>query len=182
MEMIVENRLHTGASMAVAENTPGHDCDPSRESPGVEHVAKRIYRFVVSTRRMSSSSVLGIAPLQSDATTGVSVVFLLILLALTAVIIAGGWKMLAKAGEPGWGVIVPIYNTYLFFKIGGNSGWWLLALFVPLVNLYALYRMSSGISEAFGQGAGFTVGLFLLPGIFHAILGFGDYRYRGRPN
>lgn len=131
---------------------------------------------------MGISSTIAFAPLQSDAATGVSVVFFLIVLALAAVFIAGGWKMLAKAGEPGWGIIIPIYNTYLLLKIGGNSGWWLLAFLIPLVNLYALYKLASGLSEAFGQGAGFTVGLFLLPGIFHAILGFGDYQYQGRPN
>jgi maltodextrin utilization protein YvdJ len=29
----------------------------------------------------------------------------------------------------------------------------------------------------FGKGGGFTVGLLLLPGIFHCILGFGSAQY-----
>lgn len=132
---------------------------------------------------MKLISATGAVPLQSDAAaTGVGLAFLLFALALTVLLIAGGWKMLSKADEPGWGIIIPIYNTYLLFKIGGNEWWWLLVLFIPLVNLYALYKMANGISTAFGQGAGFTIGLFLLPGIFHAILGFGDYQYQGQPN
>ena len=31
------------------------------------------------------------------------------------------WKIYVKAGVPGWGVLVPIYNVYLLFKIAWNT-------------------------------------------------------------
>ena len=31
------------------------------------------------------------------------------------------WKVYVKAGIPGWGVLVPIYNMYLLFKIAWNT-------------------------------------------------------------
>ena len=50
-------------------------------------------------------------------------------------VIIGGWKMFVKAGKPGWGVIIPFYNTYLLCKIAGRPGWWLILFFIPIVNI-----------------------------------------------
>jgi hypothetical protein len=33
----------------------------------------------------------------------------------------GLWPTLEKAGLPGWGALIPIYNVYLIFKLGGVS-------------------------------------------------------------
>lgn len=42
--------------------------------------------------------------------------------------VIAGWKLFAKAGEPGWKSLIPIYNTYIYFKIVGmkNYFWGLL--------------------------------------------------------
>lgn len=103
-------------------------------------------------------------------------------IALTLVVLAGVWKTFTKAGEPGWAAIIPIYNFYVMLKIGNNEWWWLLIIiFVPLVNIYGLYKMHAGIAKAFGQGIGFTLGLWILGFIFYPLLGFGDYQYQGPP-
>jgi fructose-specific phosphotransferase system IIC component len=44
-------------------------------------------------------------------------------LALVVVVIIGGWKMFEKAGQPGWAILVPIYNAYILLKIAGRPGW-----------------------------------------------------------
>ena len=106
---------------------------------------------------------------------------LVVWLAVVAVYVAGAWKTFTKANQPGWAAIIPIYNMYVMFKIGGNDWWWVLVMFVPLVNIYASYKMFSGVSNAFGQGIGFTLGLWALGFIFFPLLGFGDYTYRGSP-
>lgn len=93
--------------------------------------------------------------------------------------IAGMWKTLDKANEPGWAAIIPIYNIYKLLKIGGNSGWWVIGIFIPLVNVFVVYTVARGVAKAFGQGLGFTLGLWFLGFIFFPILGFGDYRYQG---
>lgn len=107
------------------------------------------------------------------------VFILLIPLVILVIVIAGVWKTFTKAGQPGWAAIVPIYNLYIMLKIGDNEWWWLLVIiFVPLVNLYGLYKMFKGIAEAFGQGIGFALGLWFLGFIFFPLLGFGDYTYQ----
>ncbi|MFY7896491.1 MAG: DUF5684 domain-containing protein, partial [Phycisphaerales bacterium] len=59
---------------------------------------------------------------------------MLLWIALIVLVIAGSWKVFAKAGQPGWAVLVPIFNTYTLLKIVGRPWWWLLLLFIPFVN------------------------------------------------
>jgi hypothetical protein len=42
------------------------------------------------------------------------VLFMLIMLAFGLFIIVSMWKVFEKAGQPGWGILIPIYNIYLF--------------------------------------------------------------------
>ena len=44
--------------------------------------------------------------------------------------VVAGWRIFAKAGQPGWASIVPFYNSYIEFKIYWGNGWLFL---VPLV-------------------------------------------------
>jgi hypothetical protein len=125
--------------------------------------------------------------LQANSEAGAAVagafflVMLLVSLLIAVATIAGMWKTFSKAGEPGWAAIIPIYNVYVMTQIGDNEWWWLLLLLVPIVNLYAQYKIFKGVSEAFGQGLGITLGLFFLPFVFFPILGFGDFEYVGAP-
>ncbi|UPW01270.1 DUF5684 domain-containing protein [Halorussus gelatinilyticus] len=107
-------------------------------------------------------------------------VFLVFALGLTVLMIASMWKVFDKADQPGWAAIVPIFNTYIMLKIGDNPGWYLLLMMVPLVNLYAGWKMYVGLAKAFGKDVGWGLGLWFLPMIFFPILAFGDATYRGR--
>lgn len=107
---------------------------------------------------------------------------LLFWLAVVVVVIVGGWKMFEKAGQPGWAILIPIYNAYIMLKIAGRPGWWLLLYLIPLVNIVVAVVVAIDIAKAFGQGAAFGFFLlFLLCGIGYLVLGFGNYRYQGRP-
>jgi hypothetical protein len=88
------------------------------------------------------------------------------------------WKIFAKAGQPGWAAVIPIYNTYVLLKVASKPGWWLILFFVPLVNLVIMILADIGLAKNFGPGAGFAVGLILLPIIFLPILAFGSATYR----
>jgi hypothetical protein len=103
-------------------------------------------------------------------------------LALTVVVIIGMWKVFEKAGQPGWGCIIPIFNIYCLVKIAGKEWWWLLLYFIPLVNIIISIIVLLSVSQNFGKGVGFAVGLIFLPFIFFPILGFGDATYGpGKP-
>ena len=104
---------------------------------------------------------------------------IIIYLAIVVLEIAAMWKVFAKAGQPGWGAIIPIYNIYLLCKVGGKPGWWTILFLIPIVNIVLAILVWHGVSTNFGHGAGFTVGLILLGLIFVPVLGFGSSAYRG---
>ena len=105
--------------------------------------------------------------------------WIIICLVFVVIAIAGMWKAFEKAGQPGWGSIIPVYNSYLMLKIGGKPGWWLLLFLIPGVNIIFAIRTINMISKSFGKDEGFTIGLLLLGFIFWPILGFGDAQYQG---
>lgn len=48
----------------------------------------------------------------------------LVFVAVVAVFtIIAGWKIFAKAGEKGWKILIPIYNSYIALKIVGMNFW-----------------------------------------------------------
>ena len=110
------------------------------------------------------------------------------------------WKLFTKAGQPGWAAIIPIYNLIVFIQIAKKPTWWVIWFFAPvllgllagvlppflflILNLVAVVGLivfaillQVGIAKAFGQGAGFAVGLIFFNIIFMAILAFGNYQY-----
>lgn len=89
------------------------------------------------------------------------------------------WKVFVKAGRPGWAILVPFYNAYVFLKIAGRPGWWLLLFLIPLVNIVIGFIVTIDIAKSFGKGVGFAMGLIFLGPIFYAILGFGQAEYKG---
>lgn len=107
--------------------------------------------------------------------------FLLLYLALIIVVIVGWWKVFEKAGHPGWAAIIPIYNAYILCKIAGRPGWWVILMFIPVVNLVIAIMALIGLAQNFGRGAGTAIGLLLLPIVFYPILAFGSARYQGQP-
>lgn len=107
---------------------------------------------------------------------GNSGVFLLSLLIAVFILVAM-WRVFAKAGQPGWGCLIPFYNVYLMLKIAGKPGWWLIFFFIPIVNIVVQIVMTIGIAKNFGRGGWFAAGLIFLPIIFFPILAFGESVY-----
>lgn len=98
---------------------------------------------------------------------------------VTYVLVAiGMWPMLIKAGKPGWGGFIPIYNIYLQIKFAGRSGMLLILYILPIVNVIVAIVVALGVARAFGKGPfyGFFL-LFLLQPIGYLMLGFGSSRY-----
>jgi hypothetical protein len=104
----------------------------------------------------------------------------LIILALVIFMIAAVWKVFAKAGEPGWACLIPIYNIIVLLKISGKPVWWIILFIIPFVNFIISLLVSLGLAKNFGKGGGFGVGLWLLGPIFFPILGFGDAKFVGQ--
>jgi hypothetical protein len=105
--------------------------------------------------------------------------FIITLLIISIISIAGMWRVFTKAGEAGWAAIVPIYNIYIMTRIGGKPGIWVLYCLIPIVNLVFVIWLYNMVSKSFGQDEGFTFGLVLFGFIFWPLLGFGNYEYHG---
>jgi len=90
------------------------------------------------------------------------------------------WRVFSKAGRPGWAAIIPIYNIYTLVKVSGNSGWFTLLYFIPIVNIIIAVIVALGVAKNFGKSGVFgVVGLFLFSVIGYLILGFGSAQYVG---
>jgi len=100
-------------------------------------------------------------------------------LAVVVVFIIAEWRIFEKGGQPGWAVLIPIYNLYVLLKMVGRPGWWLLLMLIPIVNFIVAIIVLNDLSKSFGQGVGFTLGLIFLSPIFILMLGFGDFKYIG---
>ena len=98
-------------------------------------------------------------------------------LIVTIFMLASMWKIFVKAGQPGWGCIIPIYNTYLMLVIAGKPVWWLILYFIPVVNFVVSIIVFAEIAQRFGKNPVFVAGMIFLPFIFFPILGFGSAKY-----
>ena len=103
----------------------------------------------------------------------------LMALIIAILVIVAMWRIFKKAGEPGWKAIIPIYNSYILFKIVWDTKFfWIsfgLGLLSSIVNVlpaigWLSYLISiatfiievmvlNRLSKSFGHGTGFTIGL-----------------------
>src|SRR2546421_723618 len=113
--------------------------------------------------------------------SGAAMVPCVLYLAAIVLVVIGFWKVFEKAGQPGWGAIVPIYNIYLLCKVAGRPGWWVILMFIPIVGQVISIILMLDVAKAFGKGVGFALGLIFLGVIFFPILGFSDAQYQGPP-
>ena len=110
--------------------------------------------------------------------------FFFVFLVIGIVCLIGMWKVFDKAGQPGWAVLIPIYNLIVLLRVAGLPWYWVFAPFVAIIPILGwiaylvwIVWVHHRISTRFGQGVGFTIGLTLLGPIFWLILGFGSAKY-----
>ncbi len=56
-------------------------------------------------------------------------------LAVQVIHFLGTWKLYVKAGRKAWEAAIPIYNGIILMKIINRPKWWIILLFIPVVNL-----------------------------------------------
>ena len=106
-----------------------------------------------------------------------ALLFILIGLAFTVFWIAGAWRMFEKADQPGWGILVPVYNLLLIVRIAGSPDWMFILLLIPGVNIVAHIFVCLELGKRFSRGAAFTIGLIFIPAVFYALIGFSSDQY-----
>ncbi len=90
------------------------------------------------------------------------------------------WKIYAKAGQPGWAAIIPIYNLVVMFKII-KMDWWhiLIMIFVPFAQIVYSILIPIKLAKVFGKSTGFGVLSIFFSIICYPILAFGSAKYEG---
>lgn len=107
------------------------------------------------------------------------------------------WKLLSKAGKPGWAILIPFYGSYKMFETTFGVGYGYLTFlplatiiinFIPILGqivsiiVYVLYIFVFPVMFAKRYGAGnfLAIGVILLPVICLPILAFNSvYQYMG---
>jgi hypothetical protein len=105
--------------------------------------------------------------------TGMAPVIALVGIVVGLVNLAAFWKLFEMGGQPGWAIIVPIYNVVILSRLSGRSGWWILWFLFPVIGvLIWSLTVYIPIAQSHGRGAAFGLGMAILPIIFVPILVF----------
>lgn len=87
--------------------------------------------------------------------------------------IIGLWGMFEKAGEPGWKILIPLYNFYVWLKIIDKPLWWYIFLLIPFINVFTVMLMVVEFLKNFHK---FSLGqqalAVIFPYIYLPYLGF----------
>ena len=125
------------------------------------------------------------------AILGAFAILFIIMIALMVLMTIANWFVFKKIGKKGWESLIPFHSTFVLYESVGLCPAWLLlilyggiipiiggiAVFIAAIALAIIYKIK--LSKAFGHGAGFAVGLILLPVVFYPILAFGSSKYVG---
>lgn len=118
----------------------------------------------------------------TEPAVGAGAVFGMFLVFLVIAAVIGGLAMMGmfkKAGRKTWEAFVPIYSSVVLYRIAGMSGWWLLAAFVPILNIVAAVLLSMNLAKVFGQTAAIAVLTFFFSIIMYFYLSYSSARYFG---
>lgn len=80
-------------------------------------------------------------------------IFLLVsgIIALAVLMIIAWWKILEKAGEPGWKVFIPVYGTYCMYKVADSTGlFWVEIVMAGIINIISTIVNASALSSRYG--------------------------------
>lgn len=87
------------------------------------------------------------------------------------------YRVFIKAGKPGWAALVPFYNVFLFFKISGSPGWWVIFSVIPLIKFVFFIIGGYRLAKRFGKGDDYAIACAMFGFIFVPILGYGKSEY-----
>lgn len=61
--------------------------------------------------------------------------WIIFILIIQVIHFLGTWKLYVKAGRKAWEAAIPVYNGIILMKIINRPWWWVLLLFIPIINL-----------------------------------------------
>ncbi|GMN09346.1 signal peptidase I [Croceitalea sp. MTPC9] len=61
--------------------------------------------------------------------------WIIFILVVQVIHFLGTWKLYVKAGRKAWEAAIPIYNGVVLMQIINRPKWWVILLFIPIINL-----------------------------------------------
>ena len=109
------------------------------------------------------------------------IAYWIVLLAIEVVMIVSMWKVFEKAGKAGWISLIPFYNLWTLFEIGGQKGAYIFFMFIPCAGpiIYLVFEIKAylEIAKRFGKDTAFGVLSIFFPFVTFPILAFSDAKY-----
>lgn len=100
-------------------------------------------------------------------------IYLIILILIVIASTVGLYGMFEKAGIPGWKVLIPFYNFYVWLKIIEKPLWWYIFLLIPFINVFTIMLMVVEFLKNFKRfSLGHQALAVLFPYIYLPYLGF----------
>lgn len=109
-----------------------------------------------------------------------AMVWMMVILALVVFMIISRRRVFSKAGLPGWGILIPFYNRYLMFKLGGRSGRNFLWILIPPVFAVLMIINFFKIAKRFWKHRTYGLGIRFIKIVFIPILAFDNSKYLGK--
>ena len=87
----------------------------------------------------------------------------------------GTWKLYQKAGFKSWQAAIPVYNAIVLMKIINRPKWWVVMLFIPIINLIIFPVVWVEIARSFGKNSTTDTLLTLLSfGLYIYVINYRD--------
>ena len=88
--------------------------------------------------------------------------WILFILIVQVIHFLGTWKLYVKAGRKAWEAAIPIYNAIVLMQIINRPKWWVLLLFIPIINLLMFPVVWVETIRSFGKNSLLDTWLVLL--------------------
>ena len=88
--------------------------------------------------------------------------WILFILIIQIIHFLGTWKLYIKAGRKAWEAAVPIYNAIVLMQIINRPKWWVILLFIPIINLLMFPVIWVETIRSFGKNSLLDTWLVLL--------------------
>lgn len=90
----------------------------------------------------------------------------------------GTYKLYVKAGRKSWEALVPIYNAVILMKIINRPSWWVVLLFIPIINLLMFPVIWVETIRSFGKNSTMDTWLVILTlGLSIFAVNYSDAKY-----
>ena len=96
--------------------------------------------------------------------------WVLLFLAVQFIHFGGTWRLYQKAGKKTWEALIPIYNAVILMDIIRRPRWWVILLFIPIINLMLFPVIWVETLRSFGKNSAIDTAL--------GLISFGLYTYR----